>query len=109
MLLSPRLVATVVALLVCAGVRASSPAGHANDEVVAAPAEARCESPSVGAEVSGVAIASASEMGNLACIPPEQCCRICTRGQACGNSCISAAYTCRKGRGCACDSFEVCR
>jgi endonuclease YncB( thermonuclease family) len=42
------------------------------------------------------------------CIPRSQCCRVCTKGQACGNSCISARYTCHKGRGCACDSWEVC-
>lgn len=31
------------------------------------------------------------------------CCRICTVGKACGNSCISRSYTCHKGRGCACN------
>jgi hypothetical protein len=43
------------------------------------------------------------------CIPRENCCKVCSRGQACGNSCISASYTCRKGRGCACDASEVCQ
>ncbi len=42
------------------------------------------------------------------CIPREQCCRICAKGQPCGASCISAAYTCRKGRGCACHASEIC-
>ena len=42
------------------------------------------------------------------CIPPSQCCKVCRKGQACGNSCISRSYTCRKGRGCACDALEVC-
>ena len=42
------------------------------------------------------------------CTPREQCCN-CSKGKACGNSCIRADYTCRKGRGCACDSYEVCR
>lgn len=42
------------------------------------------------------------------CIPRSRCCRVCTKGKACGNSCISASYTCHKGRGCACDSWEVC-
>ena len=32
------------------------------------------------------------------------CCRICTVGRACGNSCISARYTCRVGAGCACNA-----
>lgn len=35
--------------------------------------------------------------------PATQCCRVCTTGKACGNSCISRAKTCRKGPGCACD------
>jgi endonuclease YncB( thermonuclease family) len=42
------------------------------------------------------------------CIPPDQCCRICEEGQACGDSCIGNSYTCRRGRGCACDADEVC-
>jgi len=42
------------------------------------------------------------------CIPREKCCRVCTTGQACGASCISQSYTCRKGRGCACNADEVC-
>lgn len=42
------------------------------------------------------------------CIPRRQCTRVCTMGQACGNSCISASYTCHKGRGGACNSWEVC-
>lgn len=31
------------------------------------------------------------------------CCKICTTGKACGDSCISRSYTCHKGPGCACD------
>lgn len=31
------------------------------------------------------------------------CCKLCRKGQACGNSCISRRYTCRKPKGCACD------
>jgi hypothetical protein len=30
------------------------------------------------------------------------CCKHCTTGQACGNSCISWNYTCHKPPGCAC-------
>ena len=30
------------------------------------------------------------------------CCRRCSSGQPCGDSCISWSYTCRKGPGCAC-------
>jgi hypothetical protein len=31
------------------------------------------------------------------------CCKICRKGKACGDTCISRAYTCHKGPGCACD------
>lgn len=31
------------------------------------------------------------------------CCRICTVGCACGNSCISCSKNCNKGVGCACN------
>lgn len=43
------------------------------------------------------------------CRPRSECCKVCTKGQACGASCISASYTCRRGRGCACNSYEICR
>ncbi len=42
------------------------------------------------------------------CIPASECCKVCSQGQACGDSCIRASSTCRKGRGCACDKTEVC-
>ena len=32
------------------------------------------------------------------------CCKICTRGKACGNSCINLSYTCRQPPGCACNA-----
>lgn len=32
------------------------------------------------------------------------CCKICTRGKACGNGCINASYTCHQPPGCACDA-----
>lgn len=38
--------------------------------------------------------------------PPRNagvCCRTCTTGKACGDSCISRALTCRVGSGCACN------
>lgn len=31
------------------------------------------------------------------------CCKICRKGCACGNTCISCSKTCRVGPGCACD------
>lgn len=37
--------------------------------------------------------------------PPASmgCCKICSKGKACGDSCISRSYQCHKGAGCACD------
>lgn len=43
-----------------------------------------------------------------ACIPRDRCCKVCSAGQACGNTCISRKKACHKGRGCACDAAEVC-
>jgi hypothetical protein len=43
-----------------------------------------------------------------ACIPQSECCKVCDKGKACGNSCISRAKNCHKGRGCACDAAEIC-
>lgn len=47
-------------------------------------------------------------LGPLISVPdsPVQvaaCCKICRKGKACGNSCISRQYTCRQPPGCACD------
>ncbi|TCO69750.1 hypothetical protein [Rhodovulum euryhalinum] len=36
-------------------------------------------------------------------IVPAYCCKVCRKGKACGDSCISRAYNCRKPPGCACD------
>ena len=34
----------------------------------------------------------------------RSCCRACSKGKACGNSCIARHLNCHKGRGCACNS-----
>jgi hypothetical protein len=34
---------------------------------------------------------------------PNGCCKVCSTGKACGNTCISRAYMCHVGSGCACD------
>ena len=31
------------------------------------------------------------------------CCKVCSVGKACGNTCISREKTCHVGQGCACD------
>ena len=54
------------------------------------------------------AILALVERAAMSCIPASKCCKICSTGKACGDSCISRRYTCRKGRGCACDAAEVC-
>lgn len=33
----------------------------------------------------------------------KKCCKICTKGKACGDTCIARSKTCHKGPGCACD------
>lgn len=43
------------------------------------------------------------------CTPRSECCKVCSKGKACGDSCISRSYTCRKAKGCACDSEDVCK
>jgi len=35
--------------------------------------------------------------------PAQSCCKICSVGKACGNTCISRDKTCHVGPGCACD------
>jgi hypothetical protein len=35
-------------------------------------------------------------------VPARSCCKICTRGRACGNTCISRSYVCHRPPGCAC-------
>lgn len=46
--------------------------------------------------------------GRGSCRPRSECCKVCTKGKACGATCIYAGYTCHVGRGCACNSSEIC-
>ncbi len=34
--------------------------------------------------------------------PIRSCCKVCSKGKPCGDSCISRSKTCHKGIGCAC-------
>jgi len=43
-----------------------------------------------------------------ACRPANTCCRVCSKGKACGNTCIAADKNCHKGQGCACDEDNIC-
>ena len=36
-------------------------------------------------------------------ITPASCCKRCSKGKACGDSCIARNKSCSKGVGCACD------
>lgn len=36
-------------------------------------------------------------------VAQQACCKICTRGKACGNTCISVDKVCHVGPGCACN------
>jgi hypothetical protein len=36
--------------------------------------------------------------------PAVTCCKVCTTGKACGNSCISRSKSCHKAPGCACNA-----
>jgi hypothetical protein len=42
------------------------------------------------------------------CIPWDECCRVCSRRQACGDACLNRSLVCYQPRGCACDVAEVC-
>jgi micrococcal nuclease len=43
------------------------------------------------------------------CVPRDQCCRVCSKGRACGASCIKQGARCSKAGGCACNAADVCR
>lgn len=34
----------------------------------------------------------------------ESCCKKCSKGKACGDTCIPRDHNCSKGKGCACDA-----
>ena len=44
-----------------------------------------------------------SPVPNLSPIPVQSCCKVCRKGKACGDTCISRDKACHVGRGCACD------
>lgn len=58
-------------------------------------------------EDSGPIQTSASRMPSSILSPEKSlnqyCCKVCTRGKACGDTCISKSRACHVGAGCACD------
>lgn len=61
-----------------------------------------CAAPSLAGPAVGGCPARASHHGLW--LAQTMCCKVCTTGEACGNSCISKSKTCHKGKGCACDA-----
>jgi hypothetical protein len=55
-------------------------------------------SPLLLAGAVGVSAACSDSTG-----PSGTCCKVCTTGKACGDSCIAASSTCNVGSGCACN------
>lgn len=55
-------------------------------------------SPLLLAGALGVSAACSDAAG-----PNGGCCKVCTTGKACGDSCIAANLTCNVGSGCACN------
>jgi hypothetical protein len=52
--------------------------------------------------VAGVIATSEQDLPQCA-VAQQGCCKICTQGKACGNTCISRDKICHVGPGCACD------
>ena len=46
--------------------------------------------------------ASKADVTRQAADKPKACCKYCSKGKPCGNSCISRRYTCHQPPGCAC-------
>jgi hypothetical protein len=40
-------------------------------------------------------------------LAPRECCKICRKGKACGDSCISRDKDCNKPPGCACNESDL--
>ncbi len=49
------------------------------------------------------ALLTPSPIPNLSPLPVQSCCKVCRKGKACGDTCISQNRTCTVGPGCACD------
>ena len=39
----------------------------------------------------------------ISCTGNSSCCKICRKGKACGDACVSKKYTCHQPKGCACN------
>src|SRR5687767_4080088 len=106
-------VAIAVSCLLCLSVAvpssAEQPGAAAGQQqgVAAGPAAGQQPGVAAGPAAGQQPGATAGPAAAKKCTPADQCCQICTRGKACGKSCIEATKTCHKGRACACNASEV--
>jgi hypothetical protein len=56
------------------------------------------------AAAPSLALDTAPPMLELA---PRECCKVCHKGKACGDSCISRDKDCNKPPGCACNESDL--
>ncbi|RUO18717.1 hypothetical protein [Aliidiomarina haloalkalitolerans] len=78
---------------------------HQTVQVVAEALEAcgdAIEKSDIEVKVGGIAELFQVDNGFTGLQSPR-CCKVCTKGKACGDSCIARNKTCHKGRGCACN------
>jgi len=87
-----------------AGKKSENSRGPAWDDESAPAAAATTTTPTTAAPSDNGAAASGMSSGDFA---PENdsasCCRVCTKGKACGDSCIARWKSCLKEPGCACN------
>ncbi len=57
----------------------------------------------VGALLLTLAAASGPPLATACKNSSGPCCKVCTTGKACGNSCIASTDTCTQPPGCACN------
>ena len=82
----------------------AAPQATAPPPTAARPATAR---PPTAAPAVPVTTAAARTIQVTTAAPAPRalaCCRTCSTGKACGDSCISRSLTCHKGPGCACNA-----
>jgi len=48
-------------------------------------------------------LANLYQQDDVQFLEKTECCKVCRKGKACGDSCISKTKTCNVGAGCACD------
>ncbi len=77
--------------------------------IFAAPSGVRADSSGYSQAIERLAAATGIERPSLDQSTPivqlAACCKVCSTGKACGDSCISRSKQCHKGQGCACDGY----